>query len=82
VTSKSDIECGQIEEKELKDVLKDPLNLPEGFEWSNLDLKDMKQAQELYELLTGNYVEDKQHTFRFDYAIDFLQWALLVPGYR
>ena len=36
----------------------------------------------MYTLLTENYVEDKEHTFRFDYSVDFIRWALLVPGYR
>ena len=65
----------------MKDVSKDPIRLPPGFEWSNIDLKDDKQAHEVYELLRDNYVEDSEHTFRFDYPVDFLRWALLVPGY-
>lgn len=28
-----------------------------------------------------NYVEDSEHTFRFEYPTEFLKWALLVPGY-
>jgi len=36
----------------------------------------------VYTLLTQNYVEDKEHAFRFDYSIEFLRWALLVPGYK
>jgi len=28
-----------------------------------------------------HYVEDKKSQFRFAYPIDFLKWALLVPGY-
>jgi glycylpeptide N-tetradecanoyltransferase len=35
---------------------------------------------ELYEFLRDNYVEDSDNTFRFDYPIEFLKWALLVPG--
>lgn len=27
-------------------------------------------------------MEDSEHTFRFDYPIEFLRWALLVPGYK
>jgi hypothetical protein len=35
---------GPLEHKDLKDVAKDPIKLAEGFEWSNIDLKDDKQA--------------------------------------
>jgi glycylpeptide N-tetradecanoyltransferase len=31
--------------------------------------------------LKENYVEDSEHTFRFEYPKEFLKWALLVPGY-
>lgn len=55
--------------------------MPEGFEWSNLDLSNDEEAKELYELLREHYVEDKEHTFRFNYPVDFLRWALLIPGY-
>jgi glycylpeptide N-tetradecanoyltransferase len=73
---------GSIEHKKLKDVQKEPISLPAGFEWSNIDLKDDKQATEVYELLRDNYVEDSEHTFRFDYPVEFLRWALLIPGYN
>ncbi len=56
--------------------------MPEGFEWSILDLEDDKQMQELFNLLRENYVEDKDHTFRFEYPVDFIRWGLLVPGYN
>jgi len=36
----------------------------------------------VYELLKGNYVEDSESTFRFDYSIEFLRWALNVPGFN
>ena len=36
----------------------------------------------MYKLLNGNYVEDDDATFRFDYARPFLQWALMPPGYK
>lgn len=37
---------------------------------------------ELYVLLTNNYVEDDDNTFRFDYSREFLRWALSPPGYQ
>eukprot|EP00598_Pedospumella_elongata_P006947 CAMPEP_0184967794 /NCGR_PEP_ID=MMETSP1098-20130426/1041_1 /TAXON_ID=89044 /ORGANISM="Spumella elongata, Strain CCAP 955/1" /LENGTH=57 /DNA_ID=CAMNT_0027489295 /DNA_START=17 /DNA_END=186 /DNA_ORIENTATION=- len=42
---------------------------------------DPVEAQEVYVLLRDNYVEDDDCTFRFDYSIPFLQWALTPPGY-
>ena len=39
-------------------------------------------TSQLYELLTNNYVEDEDNTYRFDYSRGFLQWALTPPGYR
>lgn len=53
--------------------------LPEGFEWVTVDLNDDEQAKEVYELLRNNYVEDSENTFRFDYPVEFLRWALLIP---
>ena len=36
---------------------------------------------EVYLLLTENYVEDDDSYFRFDYSIPFLRWALSPEGY-
>jgi glycylpeptide N-tetradecanoyltransferase len=47
-----------------------------------VDLTSDEQAREVYELLKENYVEDSENSFRFDYPVEFLRWALLVPGYE
>ena len=60
----------------------EPLALPEGFEWDVLDINNEEQANELYCLLRDHYVEDSDNTFRFEYSIPFLRWALLPPGYK
>jgi hypothetical protein len=39
-------------------------------------LTKKKKADELYELLNLNYVEDADALFRFDYSKDFLQWYI------
>jgi len=72
---------GPIEEKTLDDVRKQPLLLPQAFEWVELDLNDDKEVEELYKLLAGHYVEDDDNRFRFNYSKGFLRWALMVPGY-
>ncbi|PAV72166.1 hypothetical protein WR25_00016 [Diploscapter pachys] len=59
----------------------EPYTLPAGFEWKDVDVNDAKQLQELYSLLTENYVEDDDNMFRFDYSSEFLKWALQVPGW-
>lgn len=65
----------------LDKVRAEPYSLPQGFRWANVDLSDPAQLQELYSLLTKNYVEDDDSMFRFDYSPEFLKWALQVPNY-
>ncbi|KAF1776444.1 Myristoyl-CoA:protein N-myristoyltransferase, C-terminal [Phytophthora cactorum] len=55
------------------DCLHGPIDVPQ---------KTPDQANEVYELLSRNYVEDTDSTFRFDYSVDFLQWALTPPDYH
>ncbi|GMR42076.1 hypothetical protein PMAYCL1PPCAC_12271 [Pristionchus mayeri] len=59
----------------------EPYSLPKGFEWSDIDITDDAQLHEVYTLLNENYVEDDDNMFRFDYSKNFLQWALLIPGW-
>jgi glycylpeptide N-tetradecanoyltransferase len=73
---------GEIEHRDPKDVQKEPYSLPPGFEWSTVDVAADSQAEELYKLLGENYVEDNESTFRFDYPVEFIRWALMVPGYK
>lgn len=69
-------------EKTPDDVQAEPYTLPAGYFWSDVDINDPKQAEEVYTLLTKHYVEDDDAMFRFDYQIPFLQWALTPPGYE
>lgn len=50
-------------------------------QWAVVDIMDETQSEEVYTLLTENYVEDDDAMFRFDYSIPFLHWALTPPGY-
>jgi glycylpeptide N-tetradecanoyltransferase len=45
-------------------------------------MTDVKTQEEVYELLTNNYVEDDDAMFRFQYSQEFLKWALRPPGYH
>lgn len=75
-------EHGPIDElKTVSDVKQDPYTMPSGFDWVSLDVCDPVQLEEIYTLLTENYVEDDDNMFRFDYSKDFLMWALTPPGY-
>ena len=72
-------EEGVILSGKVSEVREEPLNLPKGYRWDNLDLADEEVLHELYEFLRDNYVEDDEAMFRFDYQKEFLRWALQVP---
>ncbi|KAI0724001.1 N-myristoyl transferase [Cerioporus squamosus] len=75
-------EDGPIEpSKPREEVRQEPYPLPKEFTWSMLDINDPAQLRELYELLSGHYVEDDDASFRFQYSAEFLSWALKPPGY-
>jgi glycylpeptide N-tetradecanoyltransferase len=67
--------------RDASEIRQEPYSMPNGFHWSNIDMSDATQAQELYTLLSQNYVEDGDELFRFDYSIDFLSWALQPPEF-
>ncbi|CAI5741271.1 unnamed protein product [Peronospora farinosa] len=68
--------------KSINDVRQEPYNMPPGFVWSELDLSNAHETEEVYDLLTQNYVEDDDNMFRFDYSINFLRWALTPPDFH
>eukprot|EP00761_Pharyngomonas_kirbyi_P003542 gb/GECH01003546.1/.p1 GENE.gb/GECH01003546.1/~~gb/GECH01003546.1/.p1 ORF type:complete len:444 (+),score=121.89 gb/GECH01003546.1/:1-1332(+) len=74
-------DIGPIENKTLEDVRKEPLPLPKGYEWTELDIMNDDTAEKIYTLLEGHYVEDSDAMFRFAYPIEFLRWALTPPGF-
>jgi len=81
-TADTEGQNGPIEEdKPLEEVRSEPFSLVKGFEWSDIDLENPTEQQELYQLLNENYVEDDDNMFRFDYSASFLQWALRPPGW-
>lgn len=44
-------------------------------------MDDAKQVEELHELLSNHYVEDDDESFRFQYTVPFMKWALKPPGF-
>ncbi|KMS93855.1 hypothetical protein BVRB_027260, partial [Beta vulgaris subsp. vulgaris] len=68
--------------KTVDDVRATPYALPDAYEWYDVDMTDEGEVDQVYDLLTKNYVEDNDAMFRFDYSRDFLRWALMPPGFR
>lgn len=73
---------GPVEKKTIDEIPKENTPLPDGYEWSVVDMTSAEQCQELFQLLYDHYVEDDDGYFRFKYGIDFLKWALTPPGYE
>ncbi|GAA0184753.1 hypothetical protein Leryth_015487 [Lithospermum erythrorhizon] len=65
----------------LSEVKQEPYNLPSLYEWITCDMGSEHMCNEVYSLLTNNYVEDDDNMFRFNYSKEFLRWALHPPGY-
>ncbi|KAI5674345.1 hypothetical protein M9H77_14709 [Catharanthus roseus] len=65
----------------LSEVKQEPYNLPSLYEWTTCDMGSDEICNEVYILLTNNYVEDDDNMFRFNYSKEFLQWALRSPGH-
>lgn len=66
----------------LDEVRQEPLPLPSGYEWSSIDIMDPAALGECQTLLSENYVEDPDASFRLGYTNEFLKWALCPPGYE
>lgn len=77
MANKEQIKDGPIKEIDIEKVDKNPSPMYPGFEWVTMDLEDEKQLDEVYELLTNHYVEDKDATFRFKYSPSFLNWHVI-----
>lgn len=76
-------EEGPVEpNREKEELRQEPYKMPAGFEWASVNVEDLAQRKELYDLLAGNYVEDDDALFRFDYSEAFLEWALTAPGFQ
>lgn len=76
------IEEGPFKIQKVEDVPKEPSKLVDGFEWDFLDLTDSKQLEEVYDLLSGHFVEDDEAMFRFRYSTAILKWAMMSPGWK
>ncbi|XP_035520653.1 glycylpeptide N-tetradecanoyltransferase 1b [Morone saxatilis] len=62
-------------------VRKEPYSLPQGFSWDILDLSSPTVLRELCILLNENYMEEDDNTIKFDFSLEYLQWALQPPNW-
>ena len=77
------VEEGPVQqEMDVAQVRKDPYALPGGYEWCECDISNSESVEEVYTLLSENYVEDDDNMFRFNYSSAFLSWALQPPGFK
>jgi glycylpeptide N-tetradecanoyltransferase len=82
ITKEEEVKEGPIDPlKTVAEIRQTPYNLPDSLEWVSVDVFDDEWMQEVYTLLTENYVEDDDSYFRFDYSIPFLRWALTPEGF-
>jgi glycylpeptide N-tetradecanoyltransferase len=51
-------------------------DLPAGFAWAAVDVRDVAQLADLTALLARHYVADEAARFRLQYSADTLAWAL------
>jgi glycylpeptide N-tetradecanoyltransferase len=56
--------------------------LPEGFEWTQLDLRESQPLQELTDFLDKYYIQDHKSEFKLHYSSDFIKWYLVADKYR
>lgn len=77
------VEEGPIQQQQdVKEVRQNEYGLPGGYEWCDCDISNAESVQEVYTLLSENYVEDDDNMFRFNYSAQFLSWALQPPGFK
>ncbi|KAL1892785.1 glycylpeptide N-tetradecanoyltransferase [Sporothrix stenoceras] len=79
---KSSVAEGPIQTLTVDQVPKERPPLVEGFEWDTLDLTEDAQLQEVFDLLSGHFVEDDEAMFRFRYSKSILKWAMMSPGWK
>ena len=77
------IEEGPVQRaKAVSEVRQEPYKLPGSFAWCECEISDQKACEEVYTLLSENYVEDDDNMFRFKYSPEFLSWALRPPEFK
>ena len=69
-----------IETKDLADIQTSPIKMPDGFEWVEVNVTNDAEILAISDFLHKHYVTDG--TFRLDYSVPLLRWAMTPPGFR
>ena len=67
-----------IEIKTIDDIKKEPISLPEGYEWHTFDLNNEEDLNLLYSFLLEYYVNNPLASKRFHYSKELLKWFLIT----
>jgi len=65
---------GPLKIQRIEDIPTEPTELPAGIEWCTIDPTNGDEMNDLWELLNGQYVEDDDNVFRFNYSTVVLKW--------
>jgi len=68
------IQEGPLEVQQVEDIPTHPTALPPDLEWSTLDPTHPEEMNDIWTLLNGQYVEDDDAMFRFNYSKEMLKW--------
>lgn len=79
--SKNALENKSIKDESIENIKKNPINLPNGFEWTIIDINNDDDLNLIYEFLLNYYNDDINVSKRFHYQKEFLRWFLTPPGY-
>jgi len=73
------IQEGPLKVQQVEDIPTQPTTLPPGLEWSTLDPTHPEEMNDIWTLLNGQYVEDDDAMFRFNYSKEMLRWYVYLP---
>eukprot|EP00826_Nyctotherus_ovalis_P025678 TRINITY_DN1992_c0_g1_i3.p1 TRINITY_DN1992_c0_g1~~TRINITY_DN1992_c0_g1_i3.p1 ORF type:complete len:444 (+),score=91.14 TRINITY_DN1992_c0_g1_i3:198-1529(+) len=76
---KEDMPIGLIEKADPEKVPSNPYPLPEDLEWSDIDVTNPKELDEVYTLLRDYYIEEYSNEFRMRYSHEYLKWIFAPP---
>jgi glycylpeptide N-tetradecanoyltransferase len=78
IKENTQIEEGPLKMQIIEDISREPTELPPGIEWCTLDPTNGEEMNDLWELLNGQYVEDDDAMFRFNYSKGMLRWYVFT----
>lgn len=80
LNSAQELKLGEIEKIDTEKTRKNPYNLPEGYEWSNIDILNQEGLlEELYAFFEENYYDATKITPH--YLKEFIYWSFVGPNY-